>query len=196
MATGIHDKPLAFELRALEHNWGWFVALGIAEIVLGSIAIGAAVLTTIVSMTVFGWLLVIGGVLSIVHAFWQKQWGGFFIDMVVGLLYAVAGSMVASSPALAAVTLTLLISLLLVMAGAFRIAIGAIHHSAHRGWLLLSGVISLALGMMIWNQWPVSGLWVIGLFIGIEMIFYGWSLAMLGMAAQDLSERRGSSPSA
>jgi uncharacterized membrane protein HdeD (DUF308 family) len=190
MATGIQEKPLTFGLRALEHNWGWFLALGVAEIVLGAIAIGASVLTTIISMTIFGWLLVIGGVLTAVHAFWQKQWSGFFIDMVVGLLYTVAGLMIASNPALAAVTLTLLIALLLVMAGAFRIAVSASHKLAHRGWLLLNGVISLALGVLIWSQWPVSGLWVIGLFIGIEMIFYGWSLVMLSLAVRDMAEHR------
>jgi uncharacterized membrane protein HdeD (DUF308 family) len=179
---------MMFGLRSLEHNWGWFLALGVAEIVLGAFAIGASVLVTMVSMAVFGWLLIIGGVLSVVHAFWQRQWSGFFIDMVVGLLYAVAGLMVASNPELAAVTLTLLIALLLIMAGAFRIAAGVTHHYAHRGWLLLNGVITLALGILIWCQWPVSGLWVIGLFIGIEMIFYGWSLVMLGMAAKDLPE--------
>jgi uncharacterized membrane protein HdeD (DUF308 family) len=190
MATGIHERPMMLGLRALEHNWGWFLALGVAEIVLGAFAIGASVLTTIVSMAVFGWLLIIGGVLSVVHAFWQKQWSGFFIDMVVGLLYTVAGLMVAGNPELAAMTFTLLIALLLVMAGAFRIAVGVTHQYAHRVWLLLNGVITLALGLLIWSQWPISGMWVIGMFIGIEMIFYGWSLVMLGMAAKDLSELR------
>ncbi len=188
MATGMQQKPMAFGLDALERSWGWFVALGIAEILLGAFAIGASVLTTVISMTVFGWLLMIGGVISVVHAFWQKQWSGFFIDMVVGLLYAVAGIMIASNPGLAAVTLTLLIALLLVMAGAFRIAVGVTHHYAHRGWLLLNGVITLVLGMLVWSQWPVDGLWVIGLFIGIEMIFYGWSSVMLGMTLRDLPE--------
>lgn len=180
-----------FGLRSLERNWGWFLALGVAEIILGAFAIGASTLVTMVSMAVFGWLLVIGGVLSVVHAFWQKQWSGFFIDMVVGLLYTVAGLMVVSNPGLTAMMLTLLIAVLLVMAGAFRIAVGVTHHFAHRGWMLLNGVITLILGMLIWSQWPISGMWVIGLFIGIEMIFYGWSLVMLGMAARDLKESHG-----
>ena len=188
MATGMQQKPMPFGLDALEHRWGWFVALGVAEILLGAIAIGASFLTTMISMTILGWLLMIGGVISVVHAFWQKQWSGFFIDMVVGLLYAVAGVMVASNPALTAVTLTLLIALLLVMAGAFRIAVGVTHHYAHRNWMLLNGIITLVLGALIWMQWPTDGLWVIGLFIGIEMIFYGWSSVMLGMIVRDLPE--------
>ena len=188
MATGMQQKPMALGLEAIEHKWGWFVALGVAEILLGAVAIGASVFTTIISVAIFGWLLMIGGVISVVHAFWQKQWSGFFIDMVVGLLYAVAGVMVVSNPGLAAVTFTLLIALLLVMAGAFRIAIGVTHHYAHRGWLLLNGVVTLVLGAMIWSHWPVDGLWVIGLFVGIEMILYGWSSMILGMTLRDLPE--------
>jgi uncharacterized membrane protein HdeD (DUF308 family) len=54
------------------------------------------------------------------------------------------------------------------------------------GWLLLHGVINLLLGVLIWRQWPLSGLWVIGLFVGIDMIFNGWSLVMLSLAAKNL----------
>jgi uncharacterized membrane protein HdeD (DUF308 family) len=56
----------------------------------------------------------------------------------------------------------------------------------HRGWVLLNGVVTLALGIMIWRRWPLSGLWVIGLFVGIEMLLYGWSLVMLAIAAKKM----------
>jgi uncharacterized membrane protein HdeD (DUF308 family) len=55
-----------------------------------------------------------------------------------------------------------------------------------RGWLLLSGVASLLLGIMIWAEWPVSGVWVIGLFVGIDLLFYGWWLVSLALAARHL----------
>jgi uncharacterized membrane protein HdeD (DUF308 family) len=132
----------------------------------------------------FGWLLLIGGVLSAVHAFWRKQWRGFFLDLVTGVLYAVAGFLMVAEPLAAAASLTLLIAMLLLIGGIFRIVVALSGHLEHWGWVLLNGVITAALGVMIWRQWPSSALWVIGMFIGIEMIFYGWSLVMLSLIAK------------
>jgi uncharacterized membrane protein HdeD (DUF308 family) len=137
-----------------------------------------------VTVVFFGWLLLIGGVLSAVHAFWRKQWRGFFLDLVTGVLYAVAGFLMVAEPLAAAASLTLLIAMLLLIGGIFRIVVALSGHLEHWGWVLLNGVITAALGVMIWRQWPSSALWVIGMFIGIEMIFYGWSLVMLSLIAK------------
>jgi uncharacterized membrane protein HdeD (DUF308 family) len=91
-----------------------------------------------------------------------------------------------ANPGEAAVTLTLVISLFLIMGGVFRIVEALVGALPHRVWVLLNGVITLALGIMIWRQWPYSGLWVIGLFVGIEMLLYGWSLVMLAIAAKKM----------
>ena len=137
----------------------------------------------------FGWLLIIGGVLEGVHAFWrEKGWGGFFIDLLTGILYVVVGFMLVANPAASAVALTLLISLFLMFGGIFRIVVALFVRFHNWGWLLLHGIIILLLGVAIWRQWPLSGLWVIGLFIGIDMIFNGWSLMMLGLAAKRIPE--------
>lgn len=167
----------------------WFLILGIALIILGSIAIGSAELMTVVSVLLFGWLLIFAGIFEIVHGFARRAWGGFFINMIGGLLYAVTGLLMISHPAIAAITLTLMIAMLLIVAGTFRIFVAfstAIHH---RGWLILNGAISLILGFCILDSWPVSGVWVIGLFIGIDMIFDGWTEVMLA-----LSSGRGEGP--
>jgi uncharacterized membrane protein HdeD (DUF308 family) len=89
-----------------------------------------------------------------------------------------------TNPALAAVTLTLLIAMMLIVAGLFRVFIAFSIPLHHRGWLILNGVISILLGAMIWSSWPRSGLWVIGLFIGIDMIFDGWTEIMLALSAR------------
>jgi uncharacterized membrane protein HdeD (DUF308 family) len=123
-------------------------------------------------------------VLSAAHAFWRKQWRGFFLDLVTGVLYAVAGFLMVAEPLAAAASLTLLIAMLLLIGGIFRIVVALSGHLDHWGWVLLNGVITAALGVMIWRQWPSSALWVIGMFIGIEMIFYGWSLVMLSLIAK------------
>lgn len=169
---------------AIRHAWGWFLALGILEIILGTVAIGATPAATVVTVVFFGWLLLIGGVSSVVHAFLRRHWRGFFLEVLTGVLYIVAGFFMVAEPLAAAAPLTLLIAMFLLIGGIFRIVVALSRHIDHWPWVLLNGVITLALGIMIWRQWPGSALWVIGLFIGIEMIFYGWSLVMLSLIAK------------
>ena len=164
----------------------WFLVIGIALVIIGMIAIGSAVAMTIVSVMFFGWLLIIGGVFEAIHGFTRRPWSGFFINLLGGVLYAVAGVAMVTHPALAAVTLTLLIGIVLIVAGVFRLFIAFSTRLHHRGWLILNGVISILLGAMIWSSWPLSGLWVIGLFIGIDMIFDGWTEIMLALSARSL----------
>ena len=174
----------------LKRSWGWFLALGIVLVLLGLMALSWSVLTTLVSVAIFGWFLLIGGVLSVVHAFVQRRWGGFFLELFAGILYAVVGVMVVGNPAESAVGLTLLIAMFLMIGGIFRIITALSVRFHHWVWVLVNGMISLLLGLMIWRQWPLSGLWVIGLFIGIDMIFYGWSLIMLAMAVRTLPRQQ------
>jgi uncharacterized membrane protein HdeD (DUF308 family) len=162
----------------------WFLVLGIALVILGMIAIGWAVATTIVSVIFLGWLLIIGGVLHVIHGFKHRPWSGFFINLLAGVLYAVAGFVMVANPALAAVTLTLLIAMILIVAGLFRLFVAFSTPLDHRGWLILNGVVSILLGVMIWRSWPVSGLWVIGMFVGIDMIFDGWTEIMLALSVR------------
>jgi uncharacterized membrane protein HdeD (DUF308 family) len=167
------------EVRA---HRGWFLFMGAALIILGTIAIGIAEVMTIVSVLFLGWILLFAGIFEVVHGFARRAWGGFFVNLMGGLLYAVTGLLMISHPGVAAVTLTLMIALLLIVAGTFRIIIAFSTPIHHRGWLILNGAISLFLGFSIMSSWPVSGLWVIGLFIGIDMIFDGWTEVMLALS--------------
>ena len=188
MATAVDENASLPGLHVLRRNWGWFVAVGMIQIVLGMIALGASVFVTLATVVLFGWLLLVGGVLSVVHAFWQKQWSGFFIDLAMGILNAVVGFMMVAHPVASAEALTLLIAMFLFMGGIFRIAAALTGKFHHTFWVLLNGIVTLALGIMIWQQWPLSGLWVIGLFVGIDLVFYGWSLVMVGMTAKHLTK--------
>jgi uncharacterized membrane protein HdeD (DUF308 family) len=161
----------------------WFLVMGVILIVLGVIAIGSAELMTMVSVLLFGWLLLFAGVFEIVHGFARRAWGGFFVNLIAGLLYAVTGLLMVSHPGIAAITLTLMIAMLLIVAGTFRIFVAFATPIHHRGWLVLNGAISLILGSCILDSWPVSGVWVIGLFIGIDMVFDGWTEVMLALSA-------------
>jgi uncharacterized membrane protein HdeD (DUF308 family) len=173
-------------LDVVRQNWGWFVALGIALILLGMVVLEEAVRWGAFALVVIGVMLLIGGILEVVHAFWRRGWSGFFVDLLGGLLYAVAGVVILEHPLVAEVALTLVIAVSLIFGGAFRVAVALSVHYHHWIWLLLSGLISILLGASILSHWPLDGLWVIGLFIGIDMIFNGWSLVMLGLAGSTL----------
>ncbi len=188
MSTGMKQEFHLMGAEELRRGWGWFLALGIALVLLGLIALSWSVLATIATVALFGWLLLVGGILSTVHAFMRRRWGGFFIELFAGILYGLVGMMMLANPLEAGLALTLLIAIFLMIGGIFRIVTALMVRFPHWMWMLLNGVISLLLGVMIWREWPVSGLWVIGLFLGIDLIFYGWSLIMLGLTVKSLPQ--------
>jgi len=163
---------------------------------LGIVATLTAGLSTIVAVDFFGWILVIAGAGVTLHAFWAKRWSGFFLQLFSGLLYLVAGWMLATHGELSAIALTLVIAISFVVQGAFRI--GAALSTRIDGWdgLLVSGIITLLLGLMIWNEWPLSGVWVIGLFVGIDMFFYGGWFVSLALAVRTLGRAQDTDRSA
>jgi uncharacterized membrane protein HdeD (DUF308 family) len=188
-STDLHGVRWA-GLDEMTHNWGWFFALGVVLVVLGLVAIGFSVLTTLASVVLVGWLLIASGAIQTVHAFWrERKWSGFFIDLFAGILSFVVGFMVVANPLVGAATLTLLIAMFLFIGGIERIIVSLMGHFHNRGWLLFNGVIDVALGVMIWRQWPTSALWVIGLFVGIDMVLSGWSVLMQGVAAKMLAKQ-------
>lgn len=170
----------------LRRRWRWVLILGIVLVVLGTLAVGMAPFLTLATMLLLGGLLIVVGVLQGLHAFASRGWGGSFLDLLSGLLYAVIGFLIIGNPGATAEALTLLIAMFLIFGGIFRIVVALMIRFHNAVWLLLHGAINLVLGILIWKQWPLSGHLVIGLFLGIDMIFNGWSLVMLGLAAKKL----------
>jgi uncharacterized membrane protein HdeD (DUF308 family) len=172
------------ELSNLRRHWVWFLALGIAMVVLGTFAIGwaYAVNITVAATWLFGFFLLGTGVVEVINSFWVGRWSGMLLHIVIGLLYAVVGVMVIDQPVNAAVQLTLLIAIFLIITGLMRVVFAIMQDIPARGWILLNGAVTFFLGMLIYKQWPDSGLWVIGLFIGIELIFNGWAWIMLAIS--------------
>lgn len=171
----------------LRRRWGWFLALGIAMAVVGLLALGASVFVTLASMFFLGWLLAIGGALHIVHSFGTGSWSGLFMHLLVGILYVVVGLLTIVHPVAGALSLTLLLAALFMVGGLFRIVTAAAIRLPHWGWMLLNGIITFILGLVIWAQWPISGLWAIGLFIGIDLLLSGWSFIMLALKARTMA---------
>jgi uncharacterized membrane protein HdeD (DUF308 family) len=172
-------------METLSRNWGWLLALGILMIVLGVFAIATPKPATLAVQFALGWILVVGGIAEGIHAFMAQGWRGFLLELFSAILYLVVGVLLLVNPVGGALALTIVLAVFLVVEGIFKILM-ALRVRDHRGWgwLLASGILSVILGLMIWAEWPASGLWVIGLLVGIQLLFTGWSLVMLALAAR------------
>ncbi len=170
----------------LQQNWSWLLAVGILFIVLGVIGLGMLFQLTMISVMFFGVLLLIGGGAQFVDAFKCKGWKGVLWHVLMAILYIIAGITVIRDPVLASALLTLLLGGAIAGAGIVRV-IMALQHRGTKGWswTLVSGIISILLGVMIFAKWPVSGLWVIGLFVAVELIINGWSCIFIALAAKN-----------
>jgi uncharacterized membrane protein HdeD (DUF308 family) len=167
----------------LRRTRGWLLTAGCLAILLGMVAIAYAVAVTIVSIIFLAGLLIIGGVLEAVYAIRHHHHGmHLFVYMLEALMAMVTGLLLLQSPERGAMVITLLLAVYFVIAGIFRIVMALALQFPNWGWTLINGIITLALGVIVWGGWPVSGLWVLGLFIGINLIFTGWARVMLAMA--------------
>lgn len=181
-------------MKSLKANWGWFLAIGIILVVLGAVVIGtptATVITTVVVVRVIGALLLLGGALQTVHAFLARRWGGFLVHLVSGLLYIVFGWLLLTRPDVSAEFLTILIAAFLLTGGLFRIVIAVQTRGENWFWLVLSGIINILLGLLIWEGWPEISAIVIGLFVGIEMIVNGASWIMVAIGIRSMPDEPG-----
>lgn len=165
------------------HYWGWFLAFGIALLALGIAAVARAVTATIVTMVFFGWLLLIASGIEIVQAVMVGHWAGFFHHLLAAILFGVVGFLLLTKPVISAETLTIFMAMFFLIGGLFQLVASIALALPGWGWQVLDGIISIILGALVLSQWPVSGLWVIGLFLGIDLIFYGlaWIALALGL---------------
>jgi uncharacterized membrane protein HdeD (DUF308 family) len=170
-------------------NWGWLLALGILSIILGTIGLWMTFALTLAGVLLFGVLLLLGGIFQVVDAFKCKGWKGTALHVLIGLIYVAAGAIAIWDPLGAAVALTLLIGAAFIAVGILRLVMAIQHRSARGwGWALAGGIISLVLGVLIILGWPVSGLWVIGVFIAIELIVNGWTYLFIALAARRMAK--------
>lgn len=177
-------------LDKIHDSWGWFVALGIAFMALGVVCIMGDVTATLATVFAFGWLLLIGAVGALVQAFRTFDWNGFFLYFLTALLRGVTGYLLIRYPMSAELGLTLLVASLFIVAGLFRtVGAGALRFP-NWGWAAFSGVVSVALGVMLIYQLPLVSLWFIGFAIGVDFVFDGASLAALGMAVRHVPAGR------
>ncbi len=166
-------------------NWGWFLALGIVLVILGTAAFVFPVFGTLAGTRVFGWVMLITGLVTAVHAFGAQGWGGVLLQVLIALLYLFGGFWLLTQPLSGAVTLTLVVIAVLFVHG----IVSAIEALQIRpipgwGWMLASAVASIILAILLWMQFPSSALWAIGLLFGLNLAINGWSFIVMALSAR------------
>ncbi len=169
-------------IGALRANWVWFVALGALLALAGVVALGSLVAATLVTVTVVGLMLIVGGAIEILHGLRAQAWGRFVWGMLSGALYILCGIFAIVDPLLASAAITLLVGLALIVGGAVRIVLGIeLRHTESWVWVVLGGLVTLLCGVLIASRWPFSSLWVIGALLGVNLIIHGATWIQFGL---------------
>lgn len=167
----------------LQRNWGWLLGLGVLFVIFGGIGLGMLVGLTMVSVLFLGILLLIAGLAQIVDVFKSNQWEAVAWHALIAVLYIVGGCLIIYDPVLASTIITAFLAWVLIVIGITRFVMAIIlRHTAGWGWLLFAGLTALLLGILILMQWPYSGLWVLGLFIAIELMVNGWTYIFIALS--------------
>jgi uncharacterized membrane protein HdeD (DUF308 family) len=170
---------LRHELAHLRSNWWWFLVLGLLLVLCGTIALLFPVISSVAAIHVLAIVLMVGGVATIVGAFWAGKWSGVLVQLLVGILYLAAGFVVSERPVVSILVLTVFLAMSFIVLGAFRALAAMMVRFPQWGWALLNGAITMLVGIIIYRQLPIDALWVVGLLVGVEMLFNGWTWIML-----------------
>lgn len=167
-------------MPTLEHRrTGWDLVLGLLSVIAGVIVLGHVAIASLISVLFLGWMLILGGVVLIVAAFALWKEANHRWDLAAGAVFAVIGFTFVRNLGVGLLALTLVAGSLLLVGGIVRI-VAAFQPGAPRAVLLVNGVITLLLGLMVLNRWPISALWFLGTILGVQLILDGITTAMVG----------------
>ena len=179
------------EVEGLRKSSVLMLILGVVLIIVGLVAISATFVATLATVIAVACLMLVGGVVEIVNAFGARGWRGFGLHLLAGILYVVLGLLMLNRPEAAAAVFTLMIAAAFVIGGLFRIFTSLITQFHGWVWVLLNGIVTLILGILIWREWPESAFWVIGLFVGIDLVFDGMSWVMTALTVRGATKHAG-----
>jgi len=180
------ENSLTAQFGDVRKSWGWLLALGIAFIILGAVCIVYDVMATFTTVFFFGCLLAISGVLQLIQSFRTGTWSGFFVHLLGALLRGFTGYLLIRYPLMGAEALTLLLASFFIVGGVFRAIGSGMVKFPRWGWAVFSGVVAIALGVVLLFQMPTSGLWFIGFALGVDLVFDGGAIIGLSSAIHHL----------
>jgi uncharacterized membrane protein HdeD (DUF308 family) len=180
------NNPLAAGLEEVRGSWGWFLALGILLVAFGVACIVYNVTATFTTVLVFGWLLLISGVFALVQSFTVGSWSGFFLNLLSALLRGFTGYLLVRYPLIGAESLTMVLASFFIVGGLFRAIGSGMVKFPRWGWAVFSGIVSVALGIMLFWQIPIAGIWFIGFALGVDLIVDGVAVSGFATAIHSL----------
>ena len=184
-STTEFETRLAHELHHLRKSWWSLFSLGIALIICGLIAVAFPIFSTLGVVIALGIILLFAGIATIVTSFVTGKWSAFLVQLLMGILYTVLGLMMAETPLVSAVALTMLVASFAIVGGAFRIVAALALRFSNWGWMLASGLITILFGLIVLRHFPEAALWLIGLMLGLDLIFSGVNWLMLSLAIRN-----------
>lgn len=170
----------------IKKSTNWIIALSVGLIILGVLAIFMPIIASAFFTAVVGWIALISGVVMIVQSFQSKPVRGFWLSLIVGIFYVIAGIYILFNLGAALLGLTLAFGVLFIVEGIYTIIMAFTNRAGHRSfWLVaLNGVVTLILGILVLNRFPFSAFWLIGLYVGISLLMSGISLLVAALAAR------------
>ncbi|MET9790660.1 HdeD family acid-resistance protein [Streptomyces canus] len=183
MAVNKAENP---ETARLSRDFGWLAALGVILVLAGLVGLIYTGVATLTSMILFGWLLLIGGVVGLLHAVQARGSNFFWLGVVVAALNIAAGVVVIVRPAAAAAALTMFAALLFLTGGVFRLAGSLVVRGPQFGWTLVQGAFGLLLGILVLASWPSNSKYVIGCFFSLALLFDGLGLMATGFGGRKI----------
>lgn len=173
--------------QTVSHHWVLFLCEGIALLVLGMLAIVLPVLASLAATVLFGWLLLLSGVIGLIATWRARHAPGLWWSLLSAVLGIAAGVLLLGWPAQGLFSLTAVLIVFLFLEGLLSIFYALEHRrgvSGRWGWMLASGLVDLVLGAILVAGLPGSAAWALGLLIGVNMIFGGWALILMALAAR------------
>ncbi len=187
----IQDQPKPEEINkriagAIAAHWKLFLFQGVTLAVLGLLAIAMPLVSTLAVEIFIGWLFFVGGILRTIVLLRSKHLPGYWWSLFAAILAVVLGLVLIAKPLQGLLTLTMVLMALFLIEGfsALFAALDFRRHLTNWGWLLFSGLVDLVLVFLIWQGWPATAAWSIGLLTGVNLFFMGLSLVMLALAAR------------
>ncbi|WP_088888803.1 HdeD family acid-resistance protein [Leptolyngbya ohadii] len=189
MTPDLQPNVQSLDANAVKKSTAWVIVLSIGLIILGVLSIFMPAIASAFFTSVMGWIALIGGVIMIVQSFQSKPIRGFWLNLLVGIFYVIAGIYILLNVGAAVLALTFAFGVLFIVEGIATIIMAFTGRAGHRmSWLVaLNGIVTLILGIMVINRFPSSALWLIGLYVGISLLMSGISLLMAALAVRRVS---------